>query len=329
MKTVALALLFVAIQTPSQVPRKATGNLGKESLELQDKAHDNKTASTKPEYPDNPNHAEIPKQNSTNHATSDEDKSIKVRVPPINVNKDWADYLYILANLLLTAATFVIAIYAVVQASGAKASAKAALLNAQALINSERPWLFMTTNKPEINPRKNWFHISVVNRGRTPAEVTFYLGEFVFADPDSLSDTPTYRLAGHEFAHKKYLSPVDPPLEVYDFDCQMIIDDEQWRINTRDRKRLIIFGHVLYRDLITRDDHETRFCYLMSPVEGIGLSLEAHPNGTSTHKISPKSKLGHRQQSRQSLGRKSDCSPTTNMRLTPRAEHLFLAFRRH
>jgi hypothetical protein len=36
-----------------------------------------------------------------------------VRVPPINVNKDWADYLYILASLLLTLATFTIAIYAV------------------------------------------------------------------------------------------------------------------------------------------------------------------------------------------------------------------------
>jgi hypothetical protein len=157
-------------------------------------------------------------------------------------------------------------------------AANAAFLNAQAVINSERPWLFMVTNKPEQDPLKTWVRFSVVNRGRTPAEVTFFSGDFTYSHPDSLKPSPTYALEGNEFAHKKYLVPDDPPLEVYDFACGAILqDDDRWKTMRRDGVRLFFFGHVLYRDLITREEHETRYCYWLSPAEWVGLIIGGPP----------------------------------------------------
>jgi hypothetical protein len=54
---------------------------------------------------------------------SDRDKTITVRLPPVDVNKDRADYVYLFANLLLTLTTLIIAVYAVRQANAAKKSA--------------------------------------------------------------------------------------------------------------------------------------------------------------------------------------------------------------
>jgi hypothetical protein len=105
----------------------------------------------------------------------------------------------------------------------AKVTADAALQNAQSIVNSERPWLFMVFPKPEAVPRETWVHFSVANRGRTPAEITFFVSEFAFDDPDALPAIPKYKMPNREFAHKRYLAPGDPPLEIYDFDCRVIM----------------------------------------------------------------------------------------------------------
>src|SRR5256885_157322 len=47
-------------------------------------------------------------------------------------------------NGVLALATLVLAIYSAKQANAAKANANAALLNAQAIIRTERPWLVVT-----------------------------------------------------------------------------------------------------------------------------------------------------------------------------------------
>jgi hypothetical protein len=61
----------------------------------------------------------------------------------VRVEKSWSDYAYIGGSLLLTLMTLVIALIAFNQARTAKAQAKAAQLSAQAIMDSERPWLLI------------------------------------------------------------------------------------------------------------------------------------------------------------------------------------------
>jgi hypothetical protein len=82
---------------------------------------------------------------------------------------DWAQVLLV----LLTAATLRV-LYVYTQATiqsvkAAQASAKAALLNAQAVINAERPWLLVSIEAHKAAP--NTFIIQAFNAGRTPAEL--------------------------------------------------------------------------------------------------------------------------------------------------------------
>ncbi len=160
-------------------------------------------------------------------------------------------------------------------------NAESARLNAQAVINSERPWVFIKLNEPVQNPRETQIKFTAINRGRTPAEVTLYTADFIFAHPESLASIPTYPLAGHELAHKKYL-PQGDSFEVYEFDCRTVMESQQWsNLNQPNQqgevKRFVFIGHVLYRDLITREEHETRFCYWLSPAPWIGLIVGGPP----------------------------------------------------
>lgn len=159
-------------------------------------------------------------------------------------------------------------------------NAQAAALTAQAIVNSERPWLFVGTSEPVMDPRKTQVQFKVTNRGRTPAEVLIYTGEFMFSTLDSLSVSPKYGLEGQQFSHTKYLVPGDS-FEVYSFDCGILIEEEHWAQMNRKQppEYIVFFGHVVYRDLMTREQHETRYCYWLSPHPSIGLIKGGHPGG--------------------------------------------------
>lgn len=60
------------------------------------------------------------------------------------------------------------------QTKATEDAASAALLNAQSLVNIERPWLFMELEHQKTfdeNGDEQWFLISVRNKGRTAAEI--------------------------------------------------------------------------------------------------------------------------------------------------------------
>jgi len=122
MKYLVLALLLAA-QTSPPVPRKAVGNPDHTNQNKQTDTQNDKTTATPPPAIDNPDNPGIPNKGNGSQAARDENKSIKVSVPPIDVNKDLGDYLSIISGLLLTLITFAIAIYAAVQAKAAKRSA--------------------------------------------------------------------------------------------------------------------------------------------------------------------------------------------------------------
>ena len=154
-------------------------------------------------------------------------------------------------------------------AQAAKQSADAAALNAQAIINSERPWVFIHAVKPDNSPGRTVARFVATNRGRTPAEIAVIRTSFAFGNPDALPDFPSYPLSNLEWTHKKYLATNDTA-EVFNFDCGAIISDEQWKKMLKEKKVVIFYGQIVYRNLITRAEHETRFCYWLT------MSMEAN-----------------------------------------------------
>jgi hypothetical protein len=175
--------------------------------------------------------------------------------------------------------------YAAYAATATKTAADAALKNAQAVINSERPWLFIKTSDPVQYPKTSTVTFAAVNRGRTPAEITAHHVDRFFVDLESLPPMPVYPLAGYELSHKRYLAPRDRfILDSFD-GCDYSIKDWE-QANTMDaegRMKLLVFqGHVVYRDLITREQHETRFCYFLSRKAWGGLLLGG-PSGYNDH----------------------------------------------
>lgn len=78
-------------------------------------------------------------------------------------------------NAVLVLATLVIAIFAIVQASAAKRGAKAAMLNAQAVIDAERPWLLVSIEAIKESDMPfgvpDMYMVQAFNAGRTPAEI--------------------------------------------------------------------------------------------------------------------------------------------------------------
>jgi|SRR5277367_3529677 len=160
-----------------------------------------------------------------------------------------------------------------------KKNAEAALLNAQAIINSERPWIFVEPSEgtSALDPKKAHVRILGRNKGRTPAEVTVISCNFNWYPYDwQYPDEPTY--AAEELKYKNYPAPGDEPFEAYEFDCSQILTDADWK----GTKRLTFTGHIVYRDLITKEEHETRFCYFLSPVPMVGL-VRTGPRNYNQH----------------------------------------------
>ena len=150
-------------------------------------------------------------------------------------------------------------------AKATRDSAKAALLNVQAAINTERPWLVVTAQHQIDNPPKK-FSFRITNQGRTPARIIKQevAGEF-FPNPMGLPIPPVYHpdviplgllVQGNSFA----VFPVEP---------------ERWAIERGMKEQeidgarmfLCVYGRVVYEDLISRGTEsavlrETRWCFV-------------------------------------------------------------------
>jgi hypothetical protein len=155
--------------------------------------------------------------------------------------------------------------------SAARGTADAALKTATAIVNSERPWMIIEPNRPDNVPRYGTLTFTAWNRGRTPAEITFFQGDFFFkkADEDFAID-PSFK--NIEFFHRQYVAPTKH-VTIYWFDIQASITEATWAWMEKEGKYLYLFGRVLYRDAIVGDEHESRFCYWLSPSPGIGLIM--------------------------------------------------------
>lgn len=144
-------------------------------------------------------------------------------------------------------------------ANAASDNAAAARLNAQAIINSERPWIAMVIKRDNRLP--NFFRLIAENRGRTPAAiVSVKAGCAEVGNSSDLPSIPVYSKS-KEFNEPLLLIQGEPQ-GMHDLspDCVR----EGYFPGVTDWKKIgFIFGSVCYRDLLdTRDapHHETRWC---------------------------------------------------------------------
>jgi hypothetical protein len=140
------------------------------------------------------------------------------------------------------------------QAVQTRNAADAATLNAQAIINFERPWI-------TIRAECIGFRITVaaVNEGRTPAEVTLHVGkQCVILAEESLPVQPIYPTGSS--LDESILSPSSPPVCVFLCEVDIWNSDELLEAINSGQKALFIMGHILYRSTLhkARVDLPTR-----------------------------------------------------------------------
>jgi hypothetical protein len=190
-------------------------------------------------------------------------------------DQDGFDYAFwgFWVNAVLVLATFIIAIFAVVQASAAR-------LNAQALINAERAWITVLPYiwSPEFfplwedgdhvpegpmgkHPMAHYFPAQIKNTGNTPATITGMDIRYIrtskhpsqlTAEPeyDQLDVTERFLIKDEEMLGRGLLMPDSGTL------TKVQIDDI-----TQGKQFLYAYGIVKYSDVFDRS-HETRFGYI-------------------------------------------------------------------
>jgi hypothetical protein len=150
--------------------------------------------------------------------------------------------------------------------SAAQDSARAALLIAQSMVDSARPWIAITVEPSRIG--ENTFNVLATNRGRSPATIVETQESIqVAVDESHLTRVPEYRnqrqadppapfilLPGESAAIKTFCR--DDLKEV----CK---SDETLRRVQSWEEKLFLCGKVIYRDLIAPPEnqlHETTWC---------------------------------------------------------------------
>jgi hypothetical protein len=158
-------------------------------------------------------------------------------------------------------------------AAAANRSAEAALLNAQALINVERPWMLIEYEE-RMDAELKGYSFYAINKGETPAEIVeaYFERDILDCIPDNLPLPPRYR------------SPIPIPKRGDNF----ILKDEKWYLNVavhieswlensmkRDavmnaREFPYFYGVVVYRDILHEGTdktgmHYSRWCFVYNP----------------------------------------------------------------
>lgn len=156
--------------------------------------------------------------------------------------------------------------YAEVAAEAASSAAQAALLNAQAILHAERPWILIT-----IEPSRsaeNSFSILATNRGRTPARIVSSLErKQILIDEHRLPPNPTYEKRDRNTHQTPVILLPGESTAVLTFsrnDVKGLCDSEERfrRIETWEEK-VYLYGRVVYQDLIApaeQQEHETNWC---------------------------------------------------------------------
>jgi len=126
-------------------------------------------------------------------------------------------------------------------------AATAASLNAQAIINSERPWILVSFDSHGSFDIPKQAHVNFKGRncGRTPARVTRMCVVSYPQTPDAeFPEEPPYHET--ELAYPKYVAPGEP-FHIEDFNLRLERTDAMWEEISKRRERLLFIGHVVKR----------------------------------------------------------------------------------
>jgi tRNA-Thr(GGU) m(6)t(6)A37 methyltransferase TsaA len=151
-------------------------------------------------------------------------------------------------------------------ASAAQDTARAALLIAQSMIDSERPWIAIDVEPSRVG--ENSFNVFATNRGRSPAAIVQSLEHIQVAiDESHLAGVPDYR------SEKLGAPPVPVMLlpgksvVIKTFgrdDLKNVCKSEETLRRVQNwEEKLFICGKIIYRDLIAPPEnqfHESTWC---------------------------------------------------------------------
>lgn len=151
-------------------------------------------------------------------------------------------------------------------AAAATEAAQSSLLQAQALVNAERPWILVTT-EPTRGVESS-FEITATNRGRSPATITLALDQVLFAaDEAHLPGLPDFKAveSSARFVPMILLPGESATLKTFSReDARGFCESEEIFKSVESwEQRLYLCGKVAYSDLNAaagKETHATNWC---------------------------------------------------------------------
>ena len=158
------------------------------------------------------------------------------------------------------------------QSRTSEQAANAASLNAQAVLNSERPWLVVTAEKSDKMGRPGYFFFRVTNKGRTPAQfISGGCGLAFKMNANELRIPPDY---GPFLLPNNTFLPPDDSFDVARTETEGLIGMNPTEIIEQHFKgpdatygdTLYFFGKIVYDDVLGKnragyEQHQTRWCF--------------------------------------------------------------------
>lgn len=288
MKLLIAAVLLAVIQAPSPVPRKTANNSGSASQDVNHNASANNNPAAATMIKDAPG-SPVDEHSRQDKASPDTKNPITVsELPPVSITRDWIDYTawgISVAIVVIGAVGVFLARRTLIAMEGqlteiqaaskqttkmiehAGNQASAALLNAQVLRNSERPWILIESQR---GPDDKSSSLIARNRGRSPARIAMSSEsnwKFIRAIDliDLRPERPNYGA----------ISPIEDSiiilpgegtyiLKITDWDLRRKCESEERFGAVKDGNlELYIFGKLIYQDLLSADSdsfHETGWC---------------------------------------------------------------------
>jgi cell division protein FtsL len=153
-------------------------------------------------------------------------------------------------------------------AATTKQTADAALLNARAVINSERPWIVVSTETPS----ENHFCFKAKCYGRTPAKIIENYGQYLVTRGSRKLPLPPQYQPNNSVAYPRFFTRDDGSLTVFDFPVTAIRDNNQlmWEPIANLNDTLWFFGKIVYTDPVSKEVdgspilHVTSWCFSYS-----------------------------------------------------------------
>jgi len=191
------------------------------------------------------------------------------------------EWVQAIAALLMLFVVFWQSVQTKHAAQAAKEAAISAKEQAKYSIASERPWMLI---EMELVHNGGYPVIAcrTVNHGKTPAEIVDTFAKFSMTSlEENLPDEPEHEYKKDrglpcETPHHPWIAP-SKSLDIFKYDTSELdaVVPGQWKAILDGKVHLYFLGYIRYRDTLSTDLHESRFCYRYgySPDVVLGLHM--------------------------------------------------------